>query len=82
MAARLNPRHTELVLRRIKTSQLVNRLQDNAMGKIQPQLSKSQVDSATFLVERLIAKASAPKDINLTGSLQITWPLPKGPLDV
>jgi len=81
MAARLNPRHSELVLRRIKTSQLVNRLQDNALGKIV--LTPEQIRSATFLIERTVARAEAPKDINLSGSMShtISWPLPQTPLD-
>lgn len=63
MAARLNKRHTESVLQRIKTSQLVNRLQDHGFGKID--LTRTQVDSIKFLVERTLAKAEAPKDLNL-----------------
>lgn len=70
MATRLNRNHSELVIRRIKTSQLVNRLQDNALGKIEP-LSRSQVASATFLIERTLAKAVMPQDINLKGDITV-----------
>lgn len=76
MAARLNRRHSELVLARIKTSQLVNRLQDNALGNLKNskgesiQMTEGQVRSATFLVERTLAKAENPKDINLNLSLE------------
>lgn len=69
MAARLNPRHSELVLKRIKTSQLVNRLQDNALGKVI--LTPEQVRSACFLIERTLAKAENPKDIHLRGELTL-----------
>lgn len=69
MAARLNPRHSELVLKRIKLAQLVNLLQDNAFGalsnpqKIRYELSEGQIRSATFLIERLLAKANAPQEL-------------------
>ncbi len=81
MAARLNPRHSDLVVRRIRTSQLINRLQDNALGKIA--LTAEQIRSATFLIERTLAKAEAPKDLHLSGAVAhtIAWPLPKSPLD-
>lgn len=67
MAARLNRNHSELVLKRIKTSQLVNRLQDNAFGKIE--LTDGQIASAKFLIERTVAKAVMPQDINVNGNL-------------
>jgi len=67
VAARLNRNHSELVLKRIKTSQLVNRLQDNAFGKIE--LTDGQIASAKFLIERTVAKAVMPQDINVNGNL-------------
>ena len=69
MAARLNRNHSELVLKRIQTSQLVNRLQDNAMGKIT--LTDGQIRSAVFLIERTLAKAVAPQDVNLKGNVTV-----------
>jgi hypothetical protein len=71
MAARLNPRHSELVLKRIQTSQLVNRLQNNALGKIEPELSDSAIRSAIFLIERTLAKAQAPQDLTVHGGLTL-----------
>jgi hypothetical protein len=70
MAARLNPRHSELVLKRIKTSQLINRLQDNAMGEFE--MDPTAAANARFLIERTLAKAEAPKDLNVTGNLNMT----------
>lgn len=67
MAARLNRNHSELVLKRIKTSQLVNRLQDNAFGKIS--LDEGQIACAKFLIERTLAKAVNPLDLNVQGNL-------------
>jgi len=75
MAARLNKRHSELVLARIRTSQLVNRLQNSVLpdekGQVTP-LTAEQVRSACFLIERTLARAENPKDLNVTGNLSIT----------
>jgi hypothetical protein len=70
VATRLNKLHSELVLKRIKTSQLVNRLQDNALGLLKLkdgtpyQLTRGQVQSACFLIERTLAKAEKPLQID------------------
>jgi hypothetical protein len=81
MAIRLNRNHSELVLKRIKTSQLVNRLQDHTFGTLtgppteeypkgRPiQMTDSQVRSACFLIERTLAKAVLPQDLNINGNL-------------
>lgn len=76
MAARLNKLDTSRVLERIKLSQLINRLQDNALGKLKITngenkgkatfMTESQVSAAKFLIERRVARAEAPKDLNLT----------------
>jgi hypothetical protein len=70
MAARLNPRHSELVLKRIKTSQLVNRLQDNALGQFE--MDPTAAANARFLIERTLARAAEKKDISITGQLNLT----------
>lgn len=84
MAARLNRNHSESVLKRIKTSQLVNRLQSHALGTLRGpssadhpegqviEMSKAQVSAAVFLIERTLAKAEAPKIVNLNGTLTLT----------
>lgn len=92
MAARLNRLDTERVLQRIKLSQLANRLQDNALGKLkitvgdkkdQPyQMSDGQIKSAVWLLERHLARAESPKSVNVSGSLELAWPLPKSVLDL
>jgi len=83
MAARLNRNHSDLVLKRIKTSQLVNRLQDHALGTLRGppseehpdgrliEMSKAQVSAAVFLIERTLAKAEAPKSLNLSGGITV-----------
>lgn len=81
MAQRLNRNHSESVIKRIKTSQLVNRLQDHAFGTLKgppteddPEgrpilLTDGQIRAACFLIERTLAKAVLPQDINLNGNL-------------
>lgn len=59
MAARLNPRHSEMVRAKIKTSQLINRLQDEALGKIS--LTDGQRDSARFLVNKSLSNPPEQK---------------------
>lgn len=55
MAARLRPRHQEEVKAKIQASQLVNLLQDHALkGK---QLDTTRVDSAKFLLNKLLSNA-------------------------
>jgi len=88
MAARLNRNHSEQVLERIQLSNLVTRLQKNALRQLknpnndeQITMTEGEIRSAVFLIERKLAKAEAPKDLNLTGTLNIAWPLPKSPLD-
>lgn len=77
MAARLNPRHSALVLKRIKTSQLLNRLQDNAMGTLKTskgelyELTKGERASIIWLLERTLARAEAPKQLQVTGELTL-----------
>jgi hypothetical protein len=80
MAVRLNRNHSELCIARIRTSQLINRLQNHAL-KDQP-LTPSQVDSAKFLIERTLARAPTRTDVNLSGNMTVSWPLPKTELDV
>lgn len=89
MAARLNRHHSEQVLERIQLSNLVTRLQKNALRQLKDPndpnklltMTEGEIRSAIFLLERKLAKAEAPKDLNLNGTLNIAWPLPKSPLD-
>lgn len=73
MAARLNRHHTESVLERIKLSNLVTRLQKNALRQLRNpnnpdeivSMTEGEIRSAIFLIERKLARAEAPKDLNL-----------------
>jgi hypothetical protein len=80
MAARLNRMDTERVLTRIRLSQLVNRLQDNALGKLkykgqQAFMTADQIRCATFLIERKIARAEAPKymSVDFAGRIEVEF---------
>ena len=89
MAARLNRHHSEQVLERIRLSNLVTRLQKNALRQLKDPndknklltMTEGEIRSAIFLIERRLAKAESPKDLNLSGTLNVAWPLPKSPLD-
>ena len=73
MAARLNPRNQESVRRRIQATQLVKRLQDEALGKIE--LTDGQRESAKFLLTRAISPP-VPKDDDgksQSGPVVIMW---------
>lgn len=79
MAARLNRHHSASVLERIQLSNLVTRLQKNALRQLRNpnnteeviMMTDGEIRSATFLIERKLARAEAPKDLNLTGSITV-----------
>lgn len=79
MAARLNRNHSELVLKRIQVSNLVTRLQKNALRQLKNpndknevvSMTQSEIDCAKFLIERTVAKAVLPQDLNLNGNLTV-----------
>ena len=79
MAARLNRNHSEQVLSRIQLSNLVTRLQKNALRQLRNPnnteeiltMSEGEIRSAVFLIERKLAKAEAPKTLEVTGKLTI-----------
>jgi hypothetical protein len=69
MATRLNRNHSESCLKRIRTSQLINRVQNHALGK--EEMTKTEITAACFLIERTLAKAVAPQDLNLKGNVTV-----------
>lgn len=52
MAARLNPRHQEMVRNKIKASQLINRLQDHVLKGVE--MAPSAVAAALGLLKKVI----------------------------
>lgn len=69
MAARYRTWTPEIVRQRIRTSMLVRRLMDQATGKIE--MTDNQLAAAKFLVERVVPRAEAKKDVNVSGTLTL-----------
>ncbi len=57
VAARLNRRHQETVREKIKASQLINRLQDHILGKIE--LDTGQIRAIEILLKKSLPDLSA-----------------------
>jgi hypothetical protein len=58
MAARtLRPRHQEDIKLKIQSSQLVNLLQNHALGNSENELKPSQLDAAKFLLNKTLSNA-------------------------
>lgn len=57
MAARLNPRHQQLVRDKIQTIQLLNRLENHALGDLE--LSTTQIKAIEILLRKAIPDLSA-----------------------
>ena len=66
MAARIDRIHSERVRERIRLSQLVTRLQNNALGRNNVNMTQSQIDSAKFLIGK--ALGNPPEIKELTGA--------------
>lgn len=60
MAARINPAHERDIREKIKASQLVNRLQDNALAENEF-LTRGQIASIETLLDRVIPKLQSIK---------------------
>lgn len=71
MAARKHLSHDQKTRERIQTSQLINRLQDNAFGKVE--LTREQIRSIEILLKKSIPDLSAI-DVSATvdGKLVVT----------
>ena len=80
MAARLRPHHQDEIRAKIKTSQLINRLEDHALGNVE--LSPTQVRSIEVLLRKTISDLQSVQltgglehDVKVTGALQ--WQPPQ-----
>jgi len=67
MAARLNPSHDQRTRDKIKTSQLINRLQSFVNGKVK--LAPAQVTAALGLLKKTLPDLTATE---LSGSMSLT----------
>ena len=65
MAARLRKTHQDDVRSKIKTSQLVNRLTDHALGKVE--MSRSQVQAISILLKKVLPDLQA---VTLDGNVE------------
>lgn len=60
MAARLNPRHDEKTREKIQASQLINRLNKNALGALgDKEMTSGQIRSAEILLRKVLPDLSA-----------------------
>lgn len=64
MAARLNPRHSEMVRTKIQATELINLLQDYALGRI------DEITSGRMKAIEILLKKSVPdlSSIEMTGN--------------
>lgn len=76
MAARLNPRHQQMIRDKIRASQLVNRLENHVFGECD--LSATQVTAALGLLKKCVpdtkaVELSGPEggDIPMSGVVRI-----------
>ena len=67
MAARLKAHHQEDVRRKIQASQIINRLQDYFMGKVE--LTQGQVQTAKILLDKSVSNAAT--ELQTSGSIKI-----------
>lgn len=70
MAARtLRPRHQDEIREKIKTTQLLNRLTDHALGKLNKPMDATQVSAALGVVRKALPDLTATEhsgDMTLT----------------
>ena len=74
MAARtLRPKHQEEVKTKIQTSQLINLLQNHALGNSENELKPSQLDAAKFLLNKTISNAptEVAQKTELTADIEV-----------
>jgi hypothetical protein len=60
-----------MVRAKIKTSQLINRLQAHVDGKVK--LSPTQAQTAQFLIGMSLSKPPQDQNVNVDGELVIRW---------
>jgi hypothetical protein len=62
MAARLNPRHSEMVRAKIQASQLINCLTNHALGETE--MSAPQVQAAKILLDKTLSNAPTITEVS------------------
>lgn len=72
MAARKNLPHVQRTRDKIRTSQLINRLHNHAVGK--NQMTSTQIRAAEILLNKTLPNlAQQTVDLDVDGELVITW---------
>lgn len=74
MAARLNPRHSEMVRDKIRATLLVNKLEDHVLGEAD--LSSTQVSAALGLLKKCVPDLAATEhsgDPDHPLALEVRW---------
>jgi len=72
MPARKNPAHSARAREKIKTSQLINRLQDDALGKIQ--ITDGQRNSIRILLGKSMPDLKSIEHTGeVDGTIELTW---------
>jgi hypothetical protein len=64
LAARIDRVHSERVRARIRLSQLVTRLQNNALGRNDVNMTPAQIDSAKFLIGKALGNPPEIKELS------------------
>lgn len=70
MAARLNPRHQEMVRNKIKASQLINVLQDHVLNG--RELLPTQITAAVALLKKVVPDTTS-SSVTVTHSKRVSY---------
>lgn len=75
MAARLNPRHQQFVRDKIQATQLVNVLQNHALGKDKKELEPSRLKAIEILLRKSLPDLSQVQGPGDQGEhvFQVSW---------
>ena len=73
MAKRIRAYHQEEVKAKIQASQLINQLQNHALGLTENELKPTQIDAAKFLLNKILSNAPTQieQDTELSGEVTV-----------
>lgn len=63
----------EIVRQRIKTTQLLKRLQDHVIDPSKVKMKPTQLKAAMFLLSRVVGPPPEPQDLNVNGNLTVVF---------
>lgn len=66
----------EVVRQRIKTTQLLKRVQEHVLNPDAVKMKPSQLKAALFLLSRMVGVPNESQDLNLNGNLQVLFDNP------